>query len=532
MLKDGQWVDLVAPTEKDQVLKCMADITSEINRFGKQGGLTPEGGAALELAVRDLDAKIRAQDEVIKSTSRVLAAGDSRGYGNLAKFAKRLAVPDDFAGCDQTYYNLMVLSPEEAQHVAHLQGRRAVEHQIDVFGSSFLRELQELNDEIYLDDMIRCGGGKTRYAERTPNPAERMKQHPKWKMYASMVNAFMRALDEATTAEGKEWVPTLLSNRLVELIQPELRVSGLFQHIAMGSQNVDLPVLKADFIASFVGEAIADAATAIPSGDSPAANFSNKVSLIAKKLAAKVLASTEVLEDSVVPLTDVVPRLLAKALGRAIEDSLVNGDTAVGTGSAQDFDLQGVATTDRRAIYDGLRKKALIASMPNIDLATFSIGNLMAIKAAMGTYGVIPSQGVWIVGFKGLIKLMTASESSSIPSAMLTLEKLGPLATVLTGMVGIFMGSPVVLSEFMREDVASTGKNTMAGPNTLTTLLYANRECFTVGDRRTVQVRGSAERYIEMDQVVYVGTWRGDFKEYYSTAAAANKIVGIGRNFS
>ena len=28
-----------------------------------------------------------------------------------------------------------------------------------------------------------------------------------------------------------------------------------------------------------------------------------------------------------------------------------------------------------------------------------------------------------------------------------------------------------------------------------------------------------------------VGTWRGDFKNWFSTASAANKIVGIGRNF-
>jgi HK97 family phage major capsid protein len=59
-----------------------------------------------------------------------------------------------------------------------------------------------------------------------------------------------------------------------------------------------------------------------------------------------------------------------------------------------------------------------------------------------------------------------------------------------------------------------------------------NRECFARGERRAITINSSDDRYIETDQTVVVGTWRGDFKPWYTTAAAANKIVGIGRNFS
>lgn len=524
-------VEIVTPSGKDDVLKWAGQVTELVNRVAKNKDA--EAQKNLEDAVKDLDLKLKAHDEQIKANNRVLGAGDTTGYGNLAKFARRADLPEDLRDVDHTYFNMMVLSPEEAQHVGHLEQRPNLERAVDAFGTSALREMQELNDQLLWYDLFRCGNGHSHYALRSRDPRERLKTHPLWRRWSKLTQEFQRALDETTTGEGKEWVPTILSNRLTELIQPELRVAQLFQHVAMTSQNLDLPVLKADFFASFVAENTADlgSGTTIPSGDSTAGNFSTKVSLVAKKLAEKVLASSEILEDSVVPMASFVPRLMAKSIGRAIEDALNNGDTTVGTGSAQDYDLQSVATTDRRAIWDGLRKKALISGMPNVDISTFTIDNLMTIKGGMGTYGVVPSQGVWIVGFKGLIKLMTVGQASQA-SAMLTLEKLGPLATVLTGQVGIFMGSPVILSEFVREDVAASGKNTMAGPNTSTTLLYVNRESFVIGDRRVVQVRSSAERLIELDQVIFVGTFRGDFKEYYTTASAANKIVGIGRNFS
>jgi hypothetical protein len=114
----------------------------------------------------------------------------------------------------------------------------------------------------------------------------------------------------------------------------------------------------------------------------------------------------------------------------------------------------------------------------------------------------------------------------------MTVDKYGQFATVLNGELAKFFNSPVILSEFVREDVAATGVNTSGGPNTKTTVLCANRECFLNGERRTMTINRSDQRHIETDQTVVVGTRRGDFQECFPTASAANKIVGIGRNIA
>ena len=54
-----------------------------------------------------------------------------------------------------------------------------------------------------------------------------------------------------------------------------------------------------------------------------------------------------------------------------------------------------------------------------------------------------PGELAWIVGFKGMIEMMKLAE-------LITMDKYGANASVLSGEVAKFFGSPVILSEFIR----------------------------------------------------------------------------------
>ena len=126
------------------------------------------------------------------------------------------------------------------------------------------------------------------------------------------------------------------------------------------------------------------------------------------------------------------------------EDAIINGDTS-GT-----FDADTVANIDSRLAWDGLRIYAHKGSYDMVDLSTFSTSNLLAMRSLMGKYGVNPNKLAWIVSVKGYSKFL------SLPETM-TMDKYGPKATILTGEQGKFLGSPIIVSEAVREDLNDTG---------------------------------------------------------------------------
>jgi hypothetical protein len=121
---------------------------------------------------------------------------------------------------------------------------------------------------------------------------------------------------------------------------------------------------------------------------------------------------------------------------------------------------------------------------------------------------------------KGLIKMLGLAE-------VITVEKYGPLATIVTGQLASLDGIPVVVSEHMRDDVAATGVNTGVGPNTLSNLVLANRRAWIRGVRRAPTIKTKED--IETDQLIAVVTWRGDFQRVLGTAETHTVQ---GRNFS
>src|SRR5262249_43416370 len=137
---------------------------------------------------------------------------------------------------------------------------------------------------------------------------------------------------------------------------------------------------------------------------------------------------------------------LTEYLAADFEDCLINGDT---TGTHQDSDV--TASNDPRKNFSGLRKLAISAAKTDLANAAPTVANSVRVnRKKMGKYGVRADQLAHIVSMNAYVQLLA-------DTSLLTLEKYGPNATILTGELGRVDGAPVIVSEYVRADLNASG---------------------------------------------------------------------------
>jgi HK97 family phage major capsid protein len=347
-------------------------------------------------------------------------------------------------------------------------------------------------------------------------PVQNLKSWGEWKRRAG---EFKKALDTATGAQGGDWVPTNFSNELFEFVQLEAKVPNLFRTIVMPSNPYKLPVGLSRISTFKHAEQTADTGqTKITVGDG--SNVGN-ATLTAVGHAARVLTSTELDEDSIVPVLPWLVRGIAKSIAEGREDFILNGDSA---GTHEDSDIGAGSADSRRRIALGLRAASNDGGATyKLDMGTFSLANLRALRVKLGKYGVNPADCAIITGPVGYAKLLGLTE-------VVTMQNFGNAATAITGSLGNVDGMPVFVSGFVREDLNVS--NFYDGVTTTKTALYmVYRPGWVMGERRaTNSVRVLNELYAESDQVALVAKERVTFKDIYPTAS--NKTIGVGYNIA
>ena len=517
----------------------MKAVVERINALADSKGNVPAA------AIGDITKELKRISDMTADHEKVIKANltpdPTKRAETLSNLYLRLTPPK---GMSREHFNLITLAPEELGYAAELGKRglpglserteRFLRSSLDDNTQARISELQAVNDALLICDNVMGADPNSDYATRSGSRLERIKTLRLYPQWERMVGDFKRGLNEGAAASGGDWVPTMLSSRLQELIQAQLSVAALFGSITMPSPTYDSPVLGLDAISYYIAaESTSDdptgAGTAghIP-GSSP---LTRKMRLTAKKLGTRILATSEVQEDSAINMVQLILAQIAKATRRAIEDAILNGDVAA---THQDNGITGgIGATDRRKAWDGLRKISLISGMVNTDLTTFNGDNLLAMKQGMGVYGIDPSQGAWIVDFRTYVKLLSLKDVNN-NMLVQTIQQLGAAATILTGQLGVLFGSPVIVSEFMPNDTDNTKVRVAGG--TKSEILYVNRESFTRGERRSLTINRADQRYAEFDMVVFVGTYRGDFEPWYPTTTAGSftqqKTVALGYNIA
>ena len=285
------------------------------------------------------------------------------------------------------------------------------------------------------------------------------------------------AMDSATAGSGDEIVATLEARELWMDVNLQTLVAPLIQTFSMPSNPFDLPRQLGDVNFYPGTENVATTSTALGTG---------KTTLTAYELVGQVPYSFTLEEDAVIAMLPEIRASLVRNVAEALDDIVLNADTT----TTNNINADGATISASEAGkghwllgYDGIVHLPLVdnTSQANDHGAAVSDDMFNEIRAKLGKYGARPSELVWVMDVNTFIRAQSISEFR-------TMDKLGPNATVLTGMLGAIEGIPVIVSEQLR--LADTdGKVTDAGNGTDTgRLLIFNRSQWAQGFRREMTI--------------------------------------------
>ena len=321
--------------------------------------------------------------------------------------------------------------------------------------------------------------------------------------------AVRAAMDSATSGSGAELIPTLERAELWMDVNLQTLVAGLIPMFPMPSQPFDIPTQLGDVNFYPGAENAATTDTALSTG---------KVTLTARELVAQVPFSFTLEEDDALPsLLGEIRSSLVRNTAETLDDIILNADTTLTNNINADGATISAATAGKAHWllgYDG------IIHLPLVDNAGMAIAHGAAVsddlfnkvRAKAGRYGVRPSELAWIMDVDTYIRAQAVD-------AFRTMDKLGPNATILTGMLGAVEGIPVIVSEHMRAADAD-GKVTDAGNTTdAGRLLLVNRTQWAQGFRRVPTI--DAARDTQRRQTVVTVSLRHALAERSGTRSTA-----------
>lgn len=324
-----------------------------------------------------------------------------------------------------------------------------------------------------------------------------------------------------SAGSGAEWIPDGTFPTLYEEFRTPNRLASLFGTVNMPRATMTQPKL-ATGARPYKRNSISSDDPASYTGSTP---VSSDESLTVTDWSVRVVYDEMDGEDAVIVMESLIRRIVSDALNDGYEDTMINGDTA---GTHQDAiaswnirsrwgatGLGGAA--DHRRIFLGLR--ALAYDRSN----TVDMGTNQTVAAILGT----------LIGGMGE---RAASDLVAIPSIevfyrkmltdsnVITLDKLGAGATLLTGQLASIGGHPVIPSRWVSADQAATGLYT--GSGALSSVIAADRTAFQHFQRRSVTVE--MERQIVNGSVQVVATLRRLFK---TLSGSSEPVARVGFNW-
>ena len=328
--------------------------------------------------------------------------------------------------------------------------------------------------------------------------------------------------------QGAEWIPSEMSANMAEEVYLALKLAGLFKRYYMPTKDYSVPI-KTDRGRGY----------RMPEAGLPSQFFSilatahssdtGKVTFSAEKIATLQTFSDEYQQDNVFQNVQELRNDLTWALAACIEDAALNASSALNdldnagsdtarlfnnTADAGDGIRLNTGVADCRSAWDGIRK--LINSAARLDASnvypTFAL--LIALRGLMGKYGVDPTDLAYVVSPRTYVNMLASM------TEIITIEKFGPQATIISGELAKVGNTPVIVSAFAREDYETTGYFNTTAPGTAThnraSVQCVNRRGFAFGDRQDVRVETDRQALAGMNYLL--ATWRGDMQKMFKAS--------------
>ena len=333
------------------------------------------------------------------------------------------------------------------------------------------------------------------------------------------LTAAIKALTSTGSGTGDELVPTNMAGQLWDDFFLASRVASLITQIAMPTNPFDIPLGLGSVTWRKGTEN-----TATTASDPATA----KSTLTATELVTEQNWSYTLNEDAAVAMAPAVRGRLAQSGAEIIDSFCLNADsTNAGTGNINLDD----ADPDDASYYlsagqDGIRHQWIV---DNTAMAVAAGGDALAdadIVSAMGKMGkyaadpmsnvIVTDVSTYLAGFLALTNVVTV-------------DKFGPSAVVLTGQLASYRGVPIVVSASAPKTEADGKVSTTAGNNTLGQFSIFNRNMWYAGFWRQLLIE--ADRDIQKRQYILVTSLRlgiaahGTRSTNTHTAGAVNLLV-------
>jgi len=330
-----------------------------------------------------------------------------------------------------------------------------------------------------------------------------------------------KAVNTSTTAQGAELIPTGMSGRILERVDLMNVAFGLFEAINMPTNPYEHPVNTGDTQVYSITENTTDnptlASNAVTASTPPTGNFV----FSAKGLGVRVRVSYRALEDAIINLIPYIEDEMFKGMNDGQDDAIINGDDSA---THQDSDTHAGSAKLPAKLWKGLRYYGLNAAAGGVDFSNGdpSLALMQQVMLESNKYAAVPSDQAWMMGAKVYTKARTTDGLK-----VLSLNDYGPQATVLTGELGQWEGSPIVPAKYCRENLNASG--VYDGTTTdRGTIKYVHRPGFKIG--LLGQVLLETDRDIENQQQVLVASRWFQFKSPWDPTNAAYPFVSIGYN--
>jgi hypothetical protein len=320
--------------------------------------------------------------------------------------------------------------------------------------------------------------------------------------------ARLKAFGSTSAGNGDEWVPTLVSSQYIAEYELDFLLESKFKQINLPSAPYEMTIQSGVTKARKIAENTAATDTNPGTG---------KITFSPIKSVEYYIMPEELTEDSAPDIMAMARDEVVRAQIRAWEAALINGDD---DGTHIDSDSQAAAATVAEKFTKGLRRQAIAntANGGTVDFAgAVAVEGLRKMRAYMKKFGVNPLELMFIAGPSVYSQL-------SVLEQVATVDKFGPMATVLKGALSAYQGIPIYISEYMREDLNATGVYD-ATTTTKGSLLLVNKTRWYVGTRRPIKVKIEAD-LPGQDRMLMASYQRKDFKGHAQSASEVSAVVG------
>lgn len=317
------------------------------------------------------------------------------------------------------------------------------------------------------------------------------------------LKAALKAMDSTTANAGDELVPTNLMPQLWDDFYLSSRVVAALQRVDMPTNPFEVP-LGLGSITWRKGSQNSATTQSNPRTD--------KVTLTATELVTEQAWSYTLDEDAVIAMAPAIRARLAQSGAEQMDAFALNADaTSASSGNINSDDT----TPDADAYYlsdgqDGIRHQWLVDNSSGV--GSDASGALTDTKittelAAMGKYAIDPARLMFVCDVSTYLNGFLVSGTGAPGEYVITMDKFGAGALVMTGQLAAYRGIPIIVSA-SHPLTAADGKADALTPgnNTKGSLSIVNRTMWNVGFRRNLLIE--ADRDINRRQYILVTSFR------------------------